>query len=79
MAGADFRAAFVASCFRGAFPPVDLRAVCLVRAILFLPWMFLAFVKVVQLLAETQRGVIFCRKLLPFILFIDSSMQAIQS
>ena len=22
----------VASCFRGAFPPVDLRAVCLVRA-----------------------------------------------
>ena len=26
------RAALVASCFRGAFPPVDLRAVCLVRA-----------------------------------------------
>lgn len=24
---------FVASCFLGAFPPVDLRAVCLVRAI----------------------------------------------
>jgi hypothetical protein len=23
----------VASCFRGALPPVDLRAVCLVRAI----------------------------------------------
>ena len=34
MAGADLRAALVASCFRGAFPPVDLRAVCLVRAIL---------------------------------------------
>ena len=28
------RAALVASCFRGAFPPVDLRAVCFVRAIL---------------------------------------------
>jgi len=33
VAGADFRAAFVASCFLGALPPVDLRAVCLVRAI----------------------------------------------
>ncbi|KAF2303274.1 hypothetical protein GH714_016244 [Hevea brasiliensis] len=32
VAGADFRAALVASCFRGAFPPVDFRAVCLVRA-----------------------------------------------
>lgn len=27
------RAAFVASCLRGAFPPVDFLAVCLVRAI----------------------------------------------
>lgn len=27
-AGADLRAALVASCLRGAFPPVDLRAVC---------------------------------------------------
>ena len=27
------RAALVASCLRGALPPVDLRAVCLVRAI----------------------------------------------
>jgi hypothetical protein len=26
------RAALVASCLRGAFPPVDLRAVCLVLA-----------------------------------------------
>jgi hypothetical protein len=34
--GADFRAAFVASCFLGAFPPVDLRAVCLVRAMITL-------------------------------------------
>jgi hypothetical protein len=34
--GADLRAALVASCFRGALPPVDLRAVCLVRAIRFL-------------------------------------------
>ena len=28
------RAALVASCLRGALPPVDLRAVCLVRAML---------------------------------------------
>ena len=34
VAGALFLAALVASCLRGAFPPVDLRAVCLVRAIL---------------------------------------------
>ncbi|CAL9094961.1 unnamed protein product, partial [Musa acuminata var. zebrina] len=33
VAGADFLAAFVASCFRGALPPVDFRAVCFVRAI----------------------------------------------
>ena len=33
MAGALFLAALVASCLRGALPPVDLRAVCLVRAI----------------------------------------------
>ena len=33
VAGAVFLAALVASCFLGAFPPVDLRAVCLVRAI----------------------------------------------
>ncbi len=32
VAGADFLAALVASCFLGALPPVDLRAVCLVRA-----------------------------------------------
>ena len=32
MAGADLRAALVASCLRGALPPVDLRAVCFVRA-----------------------------------------------
>ncbi len=30
--GADFLAALVANCLRGAFPPVDLRAVCFVRA-----------------------------------------------
>ena len=34
VAGAHVRAAFVANCFLGAFPPVDLRAVCFVRAIL---------------------------------------------
>ncbi|XBI07439.1 hypothetical protein VPH35_135345 [Triticum aestivum] len=33
VAGADLRAALVASCFLGALPPVDLRAVCFVRAI----------------------------------------------
>jgi hypothetical protein len=33
VAGALFLAAFVANCFRGAFPPVLLRAVCLVLAI----------------------------------------------
>ena len=32
VAGADFLAAFVASCFLGALPPVDLRAVCFVLA-----------------------------------------------
>ena len=31
-AGADMRAALVASCLRGACPPVDFRAVCLVLA-----------------------------------------------
>ena len=34
VAGADFLAALVASCFLGALPPVDLRAVCLVLAML---------------------------------------------
>ena len=33
VAGADLRAALVASCFLGAFPPVDFLAVCLVLAI----------------------------------------------
>ena len=33
VAGALFLAALVANCLRGALPPVDLRAVCLVRAI----------------------------------------------
>jgi hypothetical protein len=33
VAGADLRAALVARALRGALPPVDLRAVCLVRAI----------------------------------------------
>ena len=31
--GADLRATLLASCLRGALPPVDLRAVCFVRAI----------------------------------------------
>lgn len=33
VAGADFLAALVVSCLHGALPPVDLRAVCFVRAI----------------------------------------------
>jgi histone H3 len=33
VAGADLRAALVASCLRGALPPVDFLAVCFVRAI----------------------------------------------
>ena len=33
VAGADLRAAFVASCFLGALPPVDFLAVCFVLAI----------------------------------------------
>merc|ERR1719453_694042 len=32
--GADLRAAFEANCLRGALPPVDLRAIIFVRAIL---------------------------------------------
>ena len=36
VAGALLRAALVASCFLGALPPVDLRAVCLVRTIILL-------------------------------------------
>ena len=38
VAGADLRAALVASCLRGALPPVDLRAVCLVRAMVISLW-----------------------------------------
>lgn len=34
VAGALFRAALVANCLRGAFPPVDFLAVCLVRAMM---------------------------------------------
>jgi hypothetical protein len=33
--GVALRAAFEATCLRGALPPVDLRAVCLVRAIVY--------------------------------------------
>merc|ERR1740138_931113 len=36
--GADLRAALEASCLRGALPPVDLRAVCLVRAMTIDVW-----------------------------------------
>ena len=38
VAGADLRAALVASCLRGALPPVDLRAVCFVRAMAAVCW-----------------------------------------
>ena len=40
VAGADLRAALVANCFLGALPPVDLRAVCFVRAIVFFLFVF---------------------------------------
>lgn len=45
VAGADLRAALVANCFLGAFPPVDLRAVCLVLAILSELWVVLLVVE----------------------------------
>ncbi len=38
---ADFLAALVATCFLGAFPPVDLRAVCLVLAMCLTRYGFL--------------------------------------
>ena len=38
MAGADLRAALVASCFLGALPPVDFLAVCFVRAMFVKLW-----------------------------------------
>lgn len=38
--GALFRAALVANCLRGALPPVDLRAVCFVRAIVELIYLY---------------------------------------
>ena len=41
--GADLRAAFVASCLRGALPPVDFREVCLVLVILILGFWFVSF------------------------------------
>jgi hypothetical protein len=54
VAGADLRAALVASCLRGAFPPVDLRAVCLVRAILIVT------VLLTSLVCETIDGLVCC-------------------
>ena len=73
VAGADFLAAFVASCLRGAFPPVDLRAVCFVRAILFVGSRVvgsrcLAFDQSEQI-AESQLGVKIMLKIWPFICF----------
>ena len=47
VAGADLRAALVASCFLGALPPVDLRAVCLVRAIV--RFLTLSFMTIISL------------------------------
>ena len=38
--GADFLAALVANCFLGALPLVDIRAVCLVRAMVQLETKF---------------------------------------
>ena len=42
VAGADFLAALVASCFLGAFPPVDFLAVCLVRAMVTVQMILIA-------------------------------------
>ena len=49
VAGADLRAALVASCLRGALPPVDLRAVCLVRAMVTVVWLLCERVCVARL------------------------------
>ena len=46
------RAAFVASCLRGALPPVLLRAVCLVRAIVL--GVVLLYVECCCVLAESR-------------------------
>jgi hypothetical protein len=48
---ADLRAAFVASCFLGAFPPVLLLAVCFVRAMVFF-FVFFAMERILELLAS---------------------------
>ena len=45
VAGADFLAALVASCFLGAFPPVDFLAVCLVRAMVTVQMILIALWK----------------------------------
>jgi uncharacterized membrane protein YedE/YeeE len=66
VAGADLRAALVASCFLGALPPVDFLAVCLVRAIsegerearaLLRVWMWRV---IGELLGEMGRGTAGC-------------------
>ena len=58
MAGADLRAALVASCLRGAFPPVDLRAVCLVRAMfaMCVETKVIRFVRTVQVVAKKKHS-----------------------
>jgi len=57
VAGADLRAALVASCFLGALPPVDLRAVCLVRAMMDLfAWLFAKDVEGSEILVDQLLG-----------------------
>ena len=54
VAGADFLAALVASCFLGAFPPVDLRAVCLVRAMVTVQMLLMLVLGVTLALAGKE-------------------------
>jgi hypothetical protein len=64
VAGALLRAAFVASCFRGALPPVDLRAVCFVRAILmsfYLSYSNYEFYKFLRLWYQTIKSLLSIR------------------
>jgi hypothetical protein len=56
---ADDLADLAASCLRGALPPVDLRAVCLVRAIDMKSWWWLVRVVAKDGGALAQRGRIY--------------------
>ena len=61
VAGADLRAALVASCFLGALPPVDFLAVCLVLAIFEVVWLLVG--RDEGALYDGSRLVIFVQKI----------------